>query len=110
MFMRRYLVSEERKSNGLSESITNPRCRSQSLIPRTNTYQEAQRAGRIAPPHTEGCLAQHQRWPHGAGRPHLRISAIETILSDTIVEKNKGEDQMAVMPPQEFSLPLLSHR
>jgi hypothetical protein len=95
MFMRRYLVSEEGKPNGLSESITNPRCRSQSLIPRTDTQQAAQRAARIAPPYTDGCLAQHQRWPHGAGRPRLRVSVIETILSDAIIEKNNRELRLA---------------
>jgi hypothetical protein len=41
------------------------------------------------------------------GVPSLWISAIETILSDTIIEITREEDQMAVMPPQEFSLPLL---
>jgi hypothetical protein len=44
MFMRLYLVFKDRESHGLSESITNPRCRSQSLISRTNKPQARQRA------------------------------------------------------------------
>jgi hypothetical protein len=42
MFMRLYLVLKDRKSHGLSESITKPGRRSQSLISRTNLHRETQ--------------------------------------------------------------------